>query len=135
MLNHENIQSKIDYIIKETNSKNDGSLQEDYNKIKILLYYNHCVDIFEFLKLYSKVQLNELLVKIAIIYDLLGNSQLSLETIDESLKIIPNAPSVILFKSGLFVTMNKLDEAQKCLLKYKYLIGEDPHSTYIYIVQ
>ena len=51
MLNHENIQSKIDYIIKETNSKNDGSLQEDYNKIKILLYYNHCVDIFEFLKL------------------------------------------------------------------------------------
>ena len=132
MLSHENIQSKIDSIIKEANSKNDESLQEDYNKVEILLYYNHCVDIFEFLKLYSKVQLNELLVKIAIIYDFLGNSQLSLETIDESLKIIPNAPSVILFKSGLFVSMNKLDEAQKCLLKYKYLIGEDPYNTYIY---
>jgi hypothetical protein len=28
--------------------------------------------------------------------------------------------------------MNKLDEAQKYLLKYKYLIGEDPYNTYIY---
>ena len=132
MFNHGNIQSKIDFMIKKANSKDVGCLQEDYNEIKILLYYNHCVDIFEFLKFYSKVQLNELLVKIAIIYDLLGNSQLSLETIDESLKIIPNVPSEILLKSILFVTMNKLDEAQKCLLKFKYLIGEDPYSTYIY---
>ena len=132
MLRHENIQSKIDSMIKEANSKNDGSLQEDYNEVKILLHYNHCVDIFQFLKLYSKVQLNELLVKIAIIYDSLRNSQLSLETIDESLKLIPNVPSLILYKAGLFVTMNKLDEAQKCLLKFKYLIREDPYNTYIY---
>ena len=132
MHSHENIQSKIDLMIKEANSMDAGSQKDDYNNIKILLYYNHCVDILEFLKLYSKVQLNELLVKVAIIYDLLGNSQLSLEIIDESLKIISNVPSAILFKSGLFVTMNKLDEAQKCLLKFKYLIGEDPYSTYIY---
>ena len=132
MLSHENIQSKIDFMIKEANSMDVGNLKDDYNEIKILLHYIHCVDIFEFLKLYSKVQLNELLVKVAIIYDLLGNSQLSLETIDESLKIIPNTPSTIIFKSGLFVTMNKLDEAQKCLLKFKYLIGEDPYNTYIY---
>ena len=132
MLNTENIQSKIDYMIKEISSKNIGSLLEDNNEIKRLLCYNHCVDIFEFLKLYSKVQLNELLVKIAIIYDSIGNSQLSLEILEESLKIIPNIPSVILFKSALLATMNKLDEAQKFLLKYKYLIGEDPYSTYIY---
>ena len=119
-------------MIKEISSKNIGSLLEDNNEIKRLLCYNHCVDIFEFLKLYSKVQLNELLVKIAIIYDSIGNSQLSLEILEESLKIIPNIPSVILFKSALLATMNKLDEAQKFLLKYKYLIGEDPYSTYIY---
>ena len=133
MLNIVNIQSKIDSMIKEINSKRDESIQEEYNELKILLCYNHCVDIFEFLKLYSKVQLNEILVNIAIIYDLVGNSQLSLEILDESIKIIPNMPSVILFKSGLFVTMNKLDEAQKCLLKFKYLIGEDCYNTYIYI--
>ena len=128
----ENIQSKIDSMIKAINSIKDENLLEDNNEVKRLLYYNHCVDIFEFLKLYSKVQLNELLVNIAIIYDSLGNSELSLEILDESLKIIPNIPSVILFKSGLFATMNKLEEAQKCLLKYKYLIGEDPYGTYIY---
>jgi len=132
MFNYENIQSKIDFMIKEINSRDDESLLEDYNEVKILLYYNHCVDIFEFLNLYSKIQLNELLVKIADIYDKLGNSELSLEIIDESLKIIPNAPNIILFKSGLFVTMNKLEEAQKCLIKFKYLIGEDPYNTYIY---
>ena len=132
MLSHESIQSKIDSMIKEANSKDVGTLRDDYNDVKILLYYNHCIDIFEFLKLYSKVQLNELLVKIAIIYDLLGNSQLSLEILNESLKIIPNTPRVILFKSGLFATMNKLEEAQKYLTKYKYLIGEDPYNTYIY---
>ena len=128
----ENIQSKIDSMIKAINSIKDENLLEDNNEVKRLLYYNHCVDIFEFLKLYSKVQLNELLVNIAIIYDSLGNSELSLEILDESLKIIPNIPSVILFKSGLFATMNKLEEAQKCLLKYKYLIGEDPYGIYIY---
>jgi len=66
-----NIQSKIDSMIKEINSNDDGSLLEDYNEVKILLHYNHCVDIFEFLNLYSKIQLNEILVKIADIYNML----------------------------------------------------------------
>jgi len=129
MSKNENIQSKIDSMIKEINSNDDKG---DYNEVKILLSYNHCVDIFEFLNLYSKIQLNELFVKIADIYNILGNSQLSLEILDESLKIIPNSPSVILFKSELFATMNKLEEALKYLIKFKYLIGEDPYSTYIY---
>jgi len=55
MFNYENIQSKIDFMIKEINSRDDESLLEDYNEVKILLYYNHCVDIFEFLNLYSKI--------------------------------------------------------------------------------
>jgi len=127
-----NIQTKIDTIIKEINANNKESILENNNEVKMLIYYNHCVDIIEFLKLYSKVQLNELLVSIAINYDKIENSQLSLEYIEESLKIIPNIPSVIIFESGLFVTMNKLDEAQKCLLKYKYLIGDDPYNNYLY---
>ena len=127
-----NIQTKIDTIIKEINANNKESILENNNEVKMLIFYNHCVDIIEFLKLYSKVQLNELLVSIAINYDKIENSQLSLEYIEESLKIIPNVPSVIIFESGLFVTMNKLDEAQKCLLKYKYLIGDDPYNNYLY---
>ena len=68
MSKNENIQSKIDSMIKKINSNDDKG---DYNEVKILLYYNHCVDIFEFLNLYSKIQLNEILVKIADIYNML----------------------------------------------------------------
>ena len=37
MLNIVNIQSKIDSMIKEINSKRDGSIQEEYNELKILV--------------------------------------------------------------------------------------------------
>ena len=127
-----NIQTKIDNIIKIIKSKKDENSQENYGEIQILMYYSHCQDLFDFLKYYSKIQLNELLMKIAIIYDKLGDNQQSLKYVNESLKIISNVPSIILFKSGLFATMNKLGDAQKCLLKYKYLIGEDKYCNYIY---
>ena len=132
MQNNDNIQSRIDNIIKNTNLNNQLILQEDYNDIKILIYYSHCLDLFDFLGKYSKVQLNETLIQIALIYDKLGDSLQSLEYVDESLNIIPNVPSIILFKSGLFATMSRFDEAQKYMIKYKYLIGEDIYGNYIY---
>ena len=132
MQNNDNIQSRIDNIIKNTNLNNQLILQEDYNDIKILIYYSHCLDLFDFLGKFSKVQLNETLIQIALIYDKLGDSLQSLEYVDESLNIIPNVPSIILFKSGLFATMGRFDEAQKYMIKYKYLIGEDIYGNYIY---
>ena len=127
-----NIQSQIDNIIKKIESKNDENSQENYDEIQIYIYYTHCQDLFDFLKYYSKIQLNELLIQIAIINNKFGDNQQSLEYVNKSLKIIPNTPSIILFKSGLFASMNKLEDAQKCLLKYKYLIGEDKYCNYIY---
>jgi len=127
-----NIQSKIDNIIKKIESKNDENSQENYDEIQIYIYYTHCQDLFDFLKYYSKIQLNELFIQIAIINNKFGDNQQSLEYVNKSLKIIPNTPSIILFKSGLFASMNKLEDAQKCLLKYKYLIGEDKYCNYIY---
>ena len=132
MKNNDNIQSRIDTIIKNINLNNQLILQENYNDIKILIYYSHCLDLFDFLGKYSKVQLNETLIQIALIYDKLGDSLHSLEYVDESLDIIPNVPSIILFKSGLFATMSRFDEAQKYMIKYKYLIGEDIYGNYIY---
>lgn len=127
-----NIQSKFDNIIKKIESKNDENSQENYDEIQIYIYYTHCQDLFDFLKYYSKIQLNELFIQIAIINNKFGDNQQSLEYVNKSLKIIPNTPSIILFKSGLFASMNKLEDAQKCLLKYKYLIGEDKYCNYIY---
>ena len=126
------IQLKIDTIISDVNKNNESPQNEEKNQITALIGYSHCIDLFEFLKLYSKPQKNELLFQTAIIYDSIGYSELSMEYINEALLIIPNVPTIILYKSGLYANQNKLDEAQKWLLKYKYLIGENRYDNYIY---
>ena len=126
------IQLKIDSIISEINQNNEDTQNEEKNQITALIGYNHCLDLYDFLKIYSKVQKNELLFQIAVIYDSIGYTELSMDYINESLLLIPNAPTNILYKCGLFVNQNKLDEAQKWLLKYKYLIGENKYDNYVH---
>ena len=135
MIKKENcIQLKIDQLIENINSKiyNISNSQEQINDIITLISFNHCLDLFEFLKNYYKIQKNELIVQMAIIYDMLGYNKKALEYIKESLNIVENVPTVILFKSVLYASLNKLEEAQKYLLKYKYLIGEDSYYNFIY---
>ena len=126
------IQLKIDTIISDVNKINENSQNEEKNQITTLIGYSHCIDLFDFLKLFSKAQKNELLFQTALIYDSIGYSELSMEYINEALLIIPNVPTIILYKCGLYANQNKLDEAQKWLLKYKYLIGENKYDNYIY---
>ena len=128
------IQLKIDELISNIKSKkeNNDIQQEETYEVTILISYNHCLDLFDFLQNYSKVQKNELLFQISLIYNILGYNQLSLEYTDESLLVIPNVPTIILFKSALYASMNRLEDAQKFLLKFKYLIGEDNFYNYIY---
>ena len=125
---------EIDNLIANINSKNyeSNNSQDEINDVITLISFSHCIDLFDFLENYSKIQKNELLFKIAFTYDMLGYNKKSLEFINEALRIIPNVPTIILFKSGLYASMNKLDEAQKYLLKFKYLIGEDIYNNYIY---
>ena len=126
------IQLKIDTIISDINQNSQDNQNEEKNQITALMGYSHCLDLFDFLQIYSKVQKNEILFQTAIIYDSIGYTELSMDYINKSLEIIPNVPSIILYKSGLFASLNKLDEAQKWLLKYKYLIGENPYDNYIH---
>ena len=133
MDNKENcIQLKIDSIISDIKQNTEDTQNEEKNQITALMGYSHCIDLFDFLKLYSKVQKNELLFQVAVIYDSIGYSELSMEYINEALLLIPNVPTIILYKCGLFANQNKLDEAQKLLLKYKYLIGENKYDNYIH---
>ena len=126
------IQLKIDTIISDINQFSPESQNEEKNQITALMGYNHCLDLYDFLQIFSKIQKNELLVQTAIIYDSIGYSELSMDFINESLLLIPNVPSIILYKSGLFASLNKLDEAQRWLIKYKYLIGENVYDNYIH---
>ena len=134
MKNVENcIQLKIDQLLTNVNPKDGNKIQqEEINEVVTLMSYNHCLDLFEFLGNFFKVQKNEVLFQIAFIYDIFGYNQLALEYANEALEIIPNVPTIILFKSALFARMNKFEDAQKFLLKYKYLIGEDIFYNYIY---
>ena len=126
------IQLKIDSIISDINLNNQDNQNEEKNQITALMGYSHCIDLFDFLEIFSKIQKNELLVQTAIIYDSIGYTELSMDYINQSLIIIPNVPSIILYKSGLYASLNKLDEAQKWLIKYKYLIGENIYDNYIH---
>ena len=126
------IQQKIDQLIENATTKKDNKNNQEVNEVACLISYSHCLDLFEFLRIYSRIQKNELLFQMAFIYEILGYYDLSLKYIDESLTIIPNVPTIILFKSCLYATMNEMDEAQKFLLKYKYLIGEDSYYNYLY---
>ena len=127
------IQLKIDKLISNINpTNNDNNQQREENEVTTLISYNHCLDLFDFLQNYSKIQKNEILFQISVIYNILGYAELSLEYTNNSLDLIPNVPTIILFKSGIYASLNRLDEAQKCLLKYKYLIGEDIFNNYIY---
>ena len=126
------IQLKIDTIISEINENNSEEQNEEKNQITALMGYSHCLDLFDFLQIFSKIQKNELLVQIALIYDSIGYLELSLDYINESLLLIPNVPSIILYKCGLFASLNKLDEAQKWLVKYRYLIGDNKYDNYIH---
>ena len=126
------IQLKIDRIISDINLNNQDNQNEEKNQITALMGYSHCLDLFDFLQIFSKIQKNELFVQAAIIYESIGYTELSMNYINESLVLIPNVPSIILYKSGLFASLNKLDEAQKWLIKYKYLIGENLYDNYIH---
>ena len=126
------IQFKIDTIISDVNKNVQDNQNEETNQTITLMGYSHCLDLYDFLQIYSKIQKNELLFQTAIIYDSMGYNDLSMDYIDESLLLIPNVPSIILYKSGLFASINKLDEAQKWLLKYQYLIGENVYENYIH---
>ena len=90
------IQLKIDTIISDINQFSPESQNEEKNQITALMGYNHCLDLYDFLQIFSKIQKNELLVQTAIIYDSIGYSELSMDFINESLLLIPNVPSIIL---------------------------------------
>ena len=135
MKNIENcIQLKIDQLIANLNLKKGSKnvQQDEFNELTALIAYNHCLDLFDFLQKYSKVQKTELIFRISVIYDILGYKKFSLDYINQALLLIPNSPTIILYKSCLNASINKLDEAQKYLIKYKYLIGEDMNGNYIY---
>jgi hypothetical protein len=116
----QNIQNRIDRLV--INGNNEFS--EERNVIAALVEYSRCLDMFDFLDRSYKIQYHEILVRIAICYDILGNFHKTIEYLNKSLGIVGNVSSLILYKSVLLQTVGKNDEAQKILIKYKQISGK-----------
>jgi hypothetical protein len=120
------MQNKIDRLISNGNSE----FSEQRNVISALVEYSRCLDLFDLLDRSYKVQLHEVLVRIAICFDILGNFQKTLDYLNRALQIVPNAGSLILYKSVLLQTLGKTDEAQKILIKFKQISGKKQMDLY-----
>ena len=126
------IQQKIDSFITEANCIIDSNDEESKNEVIALIKYAKCIDLFDFLSLRSSVQKHEILVQMALIYDMVGYEELALKTIDNALNEVPNVPSIVLLKCGVLASMNKIEEAQRNMMKYKYLSGSWDYNMYVY---
>ena len=116
----QNIQNRIDRLVFSGNNE----FVEQRNVIAALIDYSRSLDLFDFLDRSYKIQIHEILVRIAICYDILGNYSKTIEYINKSLTIINNVGSLILYKSVLLQNLGRSDEAQKILIKYKQISGK-----------
>ena len=112
-----NLQYKIDKYIKNANYE----FSENKNVISALVDYHRAYDLFEFLEKYYKIQKHEILVRIAISYDILGNFVKTLEYLTISMELITNVPNLVLYKSVVLQTIGKYSESQKTLIKFKQI--------------
>lgn len=122
----QNIQNKIDRLI--INGNNEFS--EQRNVISALVEYSRSLDLYDFSDRSYKIQTHEVLVRIAICYDILGNFTKTVEFLNRSLLLVPNVSSLILYKSVLLQTLGKTDDAQKILIKYKQISGRKQMDLY-----
>ena len=133
MLDIENcLQKKIDNFIIEANEKISNNNEKERNEIDALVIYLKAIDLFEFINKKSNIQQHEILFKISFLFDLIGNKKSSLNYIEKSIELIPNVPFVILFKSIILKSLNKNEEAQQQLIKFKHLCGKNDYYIYIH---
>ena len=52
------IQLKIDTIISDINQNSQDNQNEEKKQITALMGYNHCLDLFNVLQIFSKIQKN-----------------------------------------------------------------------------
>lgn len=113
-------QTKIDYLIIQGYQ---NMIPESQNELVSLIQYTQAFDLFEFTAKSYHIQQTEILLNVSLCWEILGNSKQALEYLNKALAIVPNQPSLILYKSILLLSLNLLDESQRNLLRYKQLGG------------
>ena len=93
----QSIQNKIDKYIRQGNQ----AFSEDNRVIEALIKYSRAYELFNYLDRKYKVQIHEVLVRIAICWDVLGNYVLAYENLCKALIIIPKIKVLTVYKTAL----------------------------------
>ena len=120
------IQNKIDKFIQQGNQ----AFSEENRVIEALVKYSRAYELFNYLDRKYNVQIHEVLVRIAICWDVLGNYVLAYENLCKALKIIPNIKVLTVYKTALEFSLNKNEEAYDTLALFNKI---SQHSKYIYL--
>lgn len=116
-----NLQYKVDKFCKNANYE----FSERKNVVLSLVDYHRALDLFEFMEFFYKIQKHEVLVRIAICYDILGQFQKTLEYLNFAVDSVHNVAVLILYKSVILHSLGNYSESQKTLIKYKQLCSKN----------
>ena len=112
-----NLQNKVDKFISSGNAE----FAENRNVISALVDYQRALDVYDYMDKYYKIQHHELLVRIAICYDILGNYQRTMDYLTIAMKIVPNICNLVLYKSVLYYANGDHAKGIRLLNKFKTL--------------
>ncbi len=120
------IQNKIDKYIQQGNQ----AFSEENRVIEALVKYSRAYELYNYLDRKYKVQIHEVLVRIAICWDVLGNYILAYDNLCKALQIIPKIKVLTVYKTALEFSLNKNKEAFETLELFNKI---SQHSKYIYL--
>ena len=106
-----NIQNKIDKLIIEANEQ----FSQENKVVEALTNYSRAYELFNYLDRKYKIQNHEILVRIAICWDVLGNFHLALDNLNKALIIVKNVPCLMIYKSILEFSIKMMDDAYDTL--------------------
>ena len=122
----QSIQNKIDKFIQQGNQ----AFSEENRVIEALVKYSRAYELFNYLDRKYKVQIHEVLVRMAICWDVLGNYVLAYDNLCKALNIIPKIKVLTVYKTALEFSLNKNKEAMESLELFNKICQ---HSKYIYL--
>ena len=120
------IQNKIDKFIQQGNQ----AFSEENRVIEALIKYSRAYELYNYLDRKYNVQIHEVLVRIAICWDVLGNYILAYENLCKALEVIPKIKVLTVYKTALEFSLNKNKEAFDTLELFNKI---SQHSKYIYL--
>lgn len=123
-----NYQNKIDNLCQSANT----NFTVFKNYVLALVDYHRALDLFDIgnSNNYYKIQKYDIIIRIAICYDNLGQTKKCLEFINNSNNLITNIPSILLYESILLFSENLIDKSKIIFEKFKKIISNN--DTHLY---